>query len=133
MKSILPESFVHPRLSEVAVQGVDLVHLIHRTHGPNGQVDIDLHWTSTIVWSHPSVVAGLEQEIVQSFGGLLAQRGSTSVEGSSGSLQYLSFHFRQFIFPNHHHSLVITEVFDDSHNTIPCVVIIRNIKTFCLC
>ena len=71
-----PESLVHPGLSEVAVKRVDLVHLVHWTHGSDVQVHMDSDCFSSSLRSHSPVVAWLKQEIVQCGRGLLPKRGS---------------------------------------------------------
>ena len=71
---VVAQSLVLPALSEVAVQGVDLAHLVHRAHRPDVQVDVHHHGGVRLGDREDSpVVAGLEQEVVQGLGGLFTQ------------------------------------------------------------
>ena len=68
---VVAQPFVLPALSEVTVQGVDLTHLIHRTHRPD--VEVDVHHDRRVGVgdrSNSPVVAGLEKKIVQRLGSL---------------------------------------------------------------
>ena len=68
---VVAQPFVLPALSEVAVQRVDLAHLVHRTHRPD--VEVDVHHDRRVGLgdgSNSPVVAGLEQKVVQRLGSL---------------------------------------------------------------
>ena len=53
---------------------------------PDGEVDVDHHGPPS-VGPHAAIVAGLEQEVVQSLRGLLAQAGAAAVERPDNSQQ----------------------------------------------
>ena len=71
---VVAQSLVLPALSEVAVQGVDLAHLVHRTHRPD--VEVDVHHDRRVGLgdrSNSPVVAGLEEKVVQRLGSLFTK------------------------------------------------------------
>ena len=68
---VVAQPLVLPALSEVTIQGVNLAHLVHRTHRPD--VEIDVHHDRRVGLgdgSNSPVVAGLEEKVVQRLGSL---------------------------------------------------------------
>ena len=71
---VVTQPFVQPALSEVTIQGVNLAHLVHRTHRPDVEVDVYNDRRVCLGDGADSpVVAGLEQKVIQRLGSLFTK------------------------------------------------------------